>query len=158
MAQKEYPPKLDENALRVNQATLIVLLLVAFVFNLPILALFVGAVMALGTLMGAPGFKPVYQYILKPINIVKPNIINDDPEPHRFAQGVGAVCTLAGALFLYWGNEYIGWGLIWLVISLAGINLFTGFCAGCFLHYWLNRMMGRDSQNPASTDETGKTE
>ena len=135
---------LDENALRVNQAMLIILLLAAFVFNLSILALFVGAVMALGTLIGVPGFKPVYQYILKPMNIVKPRMINDNPEPHRFAQGVGAVCTFVGVLFLFLGKEYIGWGLIWLVILLAGVNLLTGFCAGCFLHYWLNRIMGRN--------------
>ena len=134
---------LDENALRVNQATLSVLLLAAFVINLPVLVLFVGVVMAWGTLMGTPGFKPVYQYILKPMNIVKPRMIKGNPEPHRFAQGVGAVCTFIGAIFLFFGNEYIGWGVIWLVISLACVNLFTGFCAGCFLHYWLNRIMGK---------------
>jgi hypothetical protein len=140
-------PRYDENALRVNQATLIILLVAGFVLNEPLLALFVALDLALGTMLGVPGFMPVYRYILKPMKIVKPRIVNGNPEPHRFAQGVGAACTLAGALFLFFGKEYIGWGLVWVVIALAGLNLFTGFCAGCFLYYWINRICGRDAHD-----------
>lgn len=147
VAQQESQPRYDENALRVNQATLIVLLVAGFVLNEPLLALFVALVLALGTLLGVPGFKPVYRYILKPMNVVKPRIVNGNPEPHQFAQGVGAACTLAGAIFLFFGNEYIGWGFVWVVIALAGLNLFTGFCAGCFLYYWINRIRGRDAHD-----------
>lgn len=147
VAPPENLPRYDENALRVNQATLIVLLVAGFVLNEPFLVLFVALALALGTLLAVPGFKPVYRYILKPMNIVKPRIVNDNPKPHRFAQGVGAACTLAGALFLLFGNAYLGWGLIWVVIALAGLNLFTGFCAGCFLYYWINRLRGRDARD-----------
>ena len=145
MTQEENKPRYDENGLRVNQATLIILLVAGFVLNEPLLALFVALVLALGTALGAPGFMPVYRYVLKPMNIIKPAIVNGDPEPHRFAQGVGAACTLAGALLLFFGKEYIGWGLVWVVIALAGINLFTGFCAGCFLYYWIGRIRGRNA-------------
>ncbi len=143
MTQQENPPRYDENALRVNQATLIILLVVGFVLNEPFLALFVALVLALGTFLGVPGFVPVYRYILKPMNIVKPRIVNDDPAPHRFAQGVGAAFTLAGALLALLGMALAGWGLVWVVIALAGINLFTGFCAGCFMYYWINRIRSR---------------
>ena len=146
-AQQESQPRYDENALRVNQATLIILLVAGFVLNVPLLALFVALVLAFGTLLGVPGFNPVYRYILKPMHIVKPRIVYDDPKPHRFAQGVGAACTLAGALFLFLGNAYLGWGLIWVVIALASLNLFTGFCAGCFLYYWINRIRCRDAHD-----------
>lgn len=146
-AQQESQHRYDENALRVNQATLIVLLVAGFVLNEPLLALFVALVLALGTLLEVPGFMPVYHYILKPMNIVKPRIVNDDPKPHRFAQGVGAACTLAGALLLFSGKAYLGWGLVWVVVTLAGLNLFTGFCAGCFLYYWINRLRGRNARD-----------
>jgi len=147
MVQKENLPRFDENALRVNQATLIILLVAGFVLNEPLLALFVALVLALGTLLAVPGFMPVYRYILKPMNIVKPRIVNGNPEPHRFAQGVGAACTLAGVLLLFFGNAYLGWGLVWVVIALASLNLFTEFCAGCFLYYWINRIRGRDAHD-----------
>ena len=143
MAQQENQPRYDENALRVNQASLIILLVAGFVLNEPLIALFAALVLALGTMLGVPGFMPVYRYILKPANIVKPRIVNGDPEPHRFAQGVGAACALAGALLVFFGKGYLGWGLVWVVIALAGINLFTGFCAGCFMYYWINRIRGR---------------
>lgn len=145
MAQQENLPRFDENASRANQATLIVFLLAGFVLNEPLLALFVALVLALGTLLGVPGFNPVYRYILKPMKVIKPRIVNGNPEPHRFAQGLGAACTLIGALFLFFGKEYIGWGLVWVVIALAALNLFTGFCAGCSLYYWINRLRGSDA-------------
>ena len=33
-----------------------------------------------------------------------------------------------------------GWVLSWLVIVLAALNLFVGFCAGCAVYYWLHRL------------------
>jgi hypothetical protein len=38
------------------------------------------------------------------------------------------------------GPPVLGWTLVWLVIVLAGLNLFLGFCAGCFLYYQLNKL------------------
>jgi hypothetical protein len=43
-------------------------------------------------------------------------------------------------LALYGGATALGWGLVWLVIALAALNLFVGFCAGCAVYYWLNRL------------------
>jgi hypothetical protein len=34
----------------------------------------------------------------------------------------------------------LGWALAWLVVVLAALNLFLGFCAGCFVYYQLNRL------------------
>ena len=38
------------------------------------------------------------------------------------------------------GLSLLGWALAWLVIGLAALNLFAGFCAGCAVYYWLNRL------------------
>jgi len=137
-AQAELP-RVDLNAFRVNQVAIITLLILAFVLGAEGLVLCTCLVMAIGTLIGIPGFKPLYQYVLQPLNIVKPDIERDNPEPHRFAQGFGAVVLLLATLALFSGSA-IGWALSWLVITLAAVNLFLGFCAGCFVYYWLNRL------------------
>jgi hypothetical protein len=141
---------LDHSALKANQLTLILFSLLAFVFNLPWLAAGVGAVMLTGTLLGVPGFLPVYRYVLVPLGLLKPQILKDHPEPHRFAQGLGGVFMLSGALALFLGASVLGWGFVWMVIALAALNLFAGFCAGCFIYYWLARLRfpGFNSQPP----------
>ncbi|HEC22184.1 MAG TPA: DUF4395 domain-containing protein [Chloroflexi bacterium] len=133
--------KVDHSALRTNQAFIIALLLVAFVTDQWPLVAFVAAVMIVGTIWpGAALFQQVYRRILRPLKIVKPDILADNPEPHRFAQGLGGVFTLGSAAALAAGMPVPGWALAWLVIILAALNLFLGFCAGCFVYYQLNRL------------------
>ena len=132
--------KVDHAALRTNQAIIIALNLLAFILDLPVVALIVGVVMLTGSLLKRPGFGFVYRLILKPIGLVKPDVLDDNPEPHRFAQTFGSIVLLVGTLSLYLGPVGLGWGLVWLVIALAALNLFGGFCVGCAMYYWLNRL------------------
>ncbi|MBK7920453.1 MAG: DUF4395 domain-containing protein [Chloroflexi bacterium] len=133
--------KVDESALKVNQAFIIGLLLLAFVLDSVWLAAFVGGVMLLGTAVpGLSLFKRAYQHLLKPAGLVKPHVITDNPEPHRFAQGFGGVVVALAVIALLAGQPIIGWALVGLVIVLATLNLFLGFCAGCFVYYQLNRL------------------
>jgi hypothetical protein len=57
-----------------------------------------------------------------------------------FAQGFGAGVLFSAVAALYAGLGPLGWGLVWLVVALAALNLFVGFCAGCAVYYWLNRL------------------
>ncbi|MGD2027434.1 MAG: DUF4395 domain-containing protein [Anaerolineales bacterium] len=132
--------KVDHAALRTNQAFIIALSVLAFILNLPFMAGFVGAVMLLGTLTRQPGFAFAYWRVLKPLGWVQPDVIADNPEPHRFAQGFGSVVLLGGAVFLFLEIYVLGWILVWVVIALAALNLFGGFCVGCAMYYWLNRL------------------
>ncbi len=133
--------KVDESALKVNQAFIIGLLLLAFVLDSVWLAAFVGGVMLLGTAVpGLSLFKRAYQHLLKPAGLVKPHVITDNPEPHRFAQGFGGVVVALAVIALLAGQSIVGWALVGLVIVLAALNLFLGFCAGCFVYYQLNRL------------------
>lgn len=130
----------DHARLRANQAMIIVLNLLAFVTNLPTLVLFVTLVMIIGSLMRQPGFSWVYAGLLKPLGLVKPELLEDNPEPHLFAQGFGAVVmTLSMALF-WIGLPAAAWVMVWLVNILAVLNLFVGFCVGCAIYYWLQRL------------------
>jgi hypothetical protein len=132
--------KVDHSVLRVNQASIILALLAAFIFNIPWLAAAVAIVMLVGTAVGKAGFFLLYAAILRPIGVVKPHILTDNPEPHRFAQGFGGVVAALSAVLLFLGASLAGWALSWLVIVLAALNLFVGFCAGCAVYYWLNRL------------------
>jgi hypothetical protein len=145
--------KVDHAALRVNQYTIILLNILAFVFNLPWLAGVVALVMILGTVLKTPGFGFVYRNILKPAGLVKPDVLMDNPEPHRFAQGLGGTFMLAGGLALWAGYAVLGWGLVWLVTALATLNAFGGFCIGCAAYYWLSRLSipGFQKSPPAGT-------
>jgi molybdopterin converting factor small subunit len=130
----------DHSAIRTNQALIISLSVIAFILNLPWLVLLVALVMGAGTAFRIPGFSFVYRWLIKPLKLVKPNLVEDNPEPHRFAQGFGAVVLAIGAIALFTGANIVGWGLVWLVIVLAALNLFVGFCAGCAMYYWLGRL------------------
>jgi len=130
----------DHSSLKTNQIIIIVLSLAAFVFNIPWMAGLVAVVMLVGTLMGKPGFILIYSHILRPLGLVKPKVIPDNPEPHRFSQGLGGVFMLGGSIALFAGSSVLGWGLVWLVTALAALNAFGGVCVGCFIYYWLARI------------------
>ena len=131
--------KIDHASLKANQLTIITLNILSFVFNLPILAAFVAVVMALGSALKLPGFVLLYRYFYKPLGLFKPDVLNDNPEPHRFAQFLGSLFMIAGSVSIYLGASALGWGLIWLVVALAALNAFGGFCVGCAVYYWLSR-------------------
>ncbi|MCG3207105.1 MAG: hypothetical protein FOGNACKC_00705 [Anaerolineae bacterium] len=134
--------KVDTTALKFNQASIVTLTLLGFVLNQPWLVLLVGLVLAVGTIWpGVALFKLVYSRLLKPAGLLKANVITDDPAPHQFAQGVGALFLLAASAFLFaLPGAVIGWVLAWIVIVLAAVNLIFDFCAGCFVYYQLDRL------------------
>ncbi len=132
---------LDRNALRFNQAAIIACLALGFVLNQPWLVAFVAAVMAIGTIWpGAGLFKSVYLSVLRPRGWVKPDVVEDTANAHLFAQGVGALFLIASSVALFTGVTTLGWALAWIVIILAAVNLFFGFCVGCFVYYQLARL------------------
>lgn len=141
MTQQTSGRKVDQSALKVNQAFIISLLILAFVLNSIWLVAFVGLVMLLGTAVPQLAlFKQIYRRILQPSGLVKADIVPDNPEPHRFAQGLGSVFVGLSVFALLVQATALGWALAWLVVVLAALNLFLGFCAGCFVYYQLNRL------------------
>ena len=141
MSAQSESRKVDQTALRVNQAFIISLLLLAFVLNSWPLVAFVGFVMLLGTAIPRLSlFKQLYRRLLLPAGLLKSDVIRDNPEPHRFAQGFGGVVLALAVVSLLIGQVFLGWAFVWLVVILAGLNLFLGFCAGCFLYYQLNKL------------------
>jgi hypothetical protein len=134
----------DHSALKVNQTGIVATVLVAFIgsaFLRPALVLIplLSIVLLLGTF--APRlalFKQLYFKVLKPRGIVKPRPVQDRPEPHNFAQGMGGVVLAIASLFLV-PLPVVGLALSLLVAILAFINLAFGYCLGCQIYYQLGR-------------------
>jgi len=133
--------QVDRTALRVNQAFIIGFLALGFLLDQPWLVAFVFAVMAIGTAFPqAALFQRIYRDVLRPSGLLKPDVQTEDPAPHRFAQGMGAAVLLIATIALLAGAQALGWGLTFVVIALAAVNLFFGFCAGCFVYFQLQRL------------------
>jgi hypothetical protein len=143
--------KVDHSALRTNQLLIISFSILAFILDLPALAALVAVVMGLGSALKVPGFGFVYKNFLKPRGWIKPDVLDDNPEPHRFAQFLGFLFMTAGSLALFLGAGIVGWSLVWLVVALAALNAFGGFCVGCAVYYWLSHLQlpGFSKQPPA---------
>jgi hypothetical protein len=130
----------DHTALRFNQVFVIGLLVAAFISDQVWLVFIVSLAMILGTVYKRPALKLFYR-LLRSIRNYRPEILMDNPEPHLFSQGFGGIVLAVASLAFWSGNiTVIGWGLTWVVITLAALNLFGGFCLGCALYYWLNRL------------------
>jgi len=140
-ARPANPGRVDRTALRVNQAFIIGFLALAFLIDQPWLVAFVFAVMAIGTAFPqAALFQRIYRDALRPAGLLKPDIQQEESAPHRFAQGMGAAVLLIATIALFAGAPALGWGLSFVVIALAAVNLFFGFCAGCFVYFQLQRL------------------
>ena len=145
----------DHAALKVNQTGIVLTVVAAFIgtYGAPYLLILIpllAIVLLLGTF--APQlalFKQLYFKVLKPRGLVKPRPVQDRPEPHNFAQGLGGVFLGVASVFLaaplFAGNFQpgpaivIGLALSLLVAALAFVNLAFGYCLGCQIFYQLER-------------------
>ena len=131
---------IDLNSLKFNQISIVIFLLIGFIFNLRIIPVFVSAVMVLGSIEPRLAlFKQLYRYLLKPLRLVKPKPVYESPAPHNFAQLLGGIVLVLSSVFLFSGSMFPGWILTWFVILLALANIIFGFCAGCFIYFQLGK-------------------
>jgi len=140
MKMAEKLNNVDQSELRVNSALVIIGLVTAFVIKRWELVAFQAGALFLTTLHLSLGpYVALYRHILRPAGIVKPDLRVDKAEPHRFATMFGTIVATTAAYLLATGRNGAGWGLVWLLISLATAG-FSGWCAGCFVYYIMNRL------------------
>jgi len=134
----------DHSALKVNQTGIIATVLVAFIGSAlwrPLLVLIplLAIVLLLGTFVPRLAlFKQLYFQVLKPRGLVKPRPVQDRPEPHNFAQGLGGVFLAVASIFLI-PLPVVGLALALLVAVLAFVNLAFGYCLGCQIFFQLEK-------------------
>ncbi len=124
---------IDRTALKVNQAGIVLTLLLAFllsaiwpalVWAVPVLA----AVMLVGSIEPrAALFRQVYAVALRPTGLLRPRPVEESPRPHTFAQILGGVFLLLASLAFLLAAPVVGWALAWIVLLLAFVNLAFGF-------------------------------
>lgn len=146
--------RVDRNTLRTNQAFIVLFTVLAFLLGVEVgrwLILATALVMGLGTINESFAlFKAVHRRLLKPAGILGPDVHVEDPMPHQFAQGMGAVFLFIAFAALVSGAPAVGWILTWVVAALAFVNLAVQFCMGCFIYFQLDRR-GLLPQSIAST-------
>jgi len=92
-------------------------------------------------------FKQLYFRVLKPAGIVKPRPVQDRPEPHNFAQGLGGVFLAISSVLVFLPVDArttvitlgLGLAIALLVAALAFVNLAFGYCLGCQIYYQLGK-------------------
>ena len=138
----QFMPRVDTQLGKFSQGCTVVLTALAFLFNQPIIVLIAALLMLWSAVLPEIGpYKLFYRSVILPLHILRPRIVEDDPAPHRFAQSVGAAFLIASCIVLFLTKATtVGWILDLIVFVLAALNLFVGFCAGCFVYYHLGRL------------------
>lgn len=132
--------KVDHNAIKFSQVSLTVVAVGALLANAAWLVGILALVLAASTAWPQWGlFRLLYRRVALPLGVLRPNVLDDDPAPHRFAQGLGATFLALSWVALTAGSNALGWGLDLLVAALAMVNVLFDFCAGCFVYYQLRR-------------------
>lgn len=134
------PAQTDLSALKFNQVTVIGVTLLALVSGLSGLTLTLGAAMLLGA--ARPDLSPLraaYRMFGRRLGL-RPEVVDEDPRAHHFAQGVGGAFLLASGLSGLAGWPLLGLGLGLAVIALAGLNLSQKICVGCLMYFQFRRL------------------
>jgi len=131
--------QVDQTEIRVMQSAVMLVLAAGFVSDLwQVIAFQVGVFLV--TII-SPALNPfiiLYRFALRPSGMMKPDWRHDNMEAHRFASMVGFAISSAAIWFLYTGQTLIGWSLVWLILAF-GVLALSGWCAGCFAYYMIQK-------------------
>jgi hypothetical protein len=112
-----------------------VVLAVAFLLNLPWLAVLVGLNLGISAFFGTKLFLPGRAWpIVKRTLKLGPTELEHEYPP-RFAQALGATFLLLAAIAFVAGVPTLGWLLVGAVAGLQTLLAVTGICVGCRLYF-----------------------
>ncbi len=131
------PParRIDPRGQRFGAGVSAVVLVAAFVLQLPWLAILVGLNLAISAAFGTRFFLPgrAWPVVRRTLRLGPPA----EPEheyPPRFAQALGAAFIGLGAVAFALGASPLGWLLVGAVAALQVLLAATGICVGCRLY------------------------
>ncbi len=112
-----------------------IVLAVAFLLNLPWLAVLVGVNLGISAFFGTKLFLPGRAWpIVKRTLKLGPTELEHEYPP-RFAQALGATFLLLAAIAFLAGVAALGWLLVGAVAGLQTLLAVTGICVGCRLYF-----------------------
>ena len=82
---------------------------------------------------------------------IGPPAHTEDPQPPRFAQGVGLVFALVGLVGFLLGVPTLGLVATGLALAAAFLNAAFGFCLGCEMYLLIRRTFPHKNNDRAST-------
>jgi Domain of unknown function (DUF4395) len=142
------PParSIDPRGQRFGAGVSAALLAVAFLANLPLLAVLVGVDLAVSSALGTRWFLPgrAWPAIRSALRLGR-----TEPEheyPPRFAQALGATFIGLGTIAFVLGATPVGWVLVGAVAALQTLLAATGVCIGCrlyFLRWWVPSLFAK---------------
>ena len=112
-----------------------IVLAIAFLLNLPWLAVLVGLNLGISAFFGTKLFLPGRAWpIVKRTLKLGPSELEHEYPP-RFAQALGATFLLLAAVAFLVGVATVGWLLVGAVAGLQTLLAVTGICVGCRLYF-----------------------
>ncbi len=121
--------KIDTRAIKFNQATGMVLIILGLVINQPWLVLLTCLCIGVGLFWPeANPFRILYRQVFLKMGWLKPLIEDDNPSSHRFAALLAAIVLAVSSLFLLWLNMItLGWVFAIFVAILMALSVFANF-------------------------------
>ncbi|WP_161882862.1 DUF4395 domain-containing protein [Deinococcus alpinitundrae] len=138
----------DLSALKFNQLSVVTLTALALLLRQPWLSALLGAAMLIGAVWPARSPMKAAYRTLAPRLGLKPDVVDESPEAHHFAQGVGGMFLLASACSVFGGLTGLGVALGFLVIALALLNLTARICVGCLMYFQYKMLRHRLTARP----------
>lgn len=132
MSLFSFPTEINEHAARLVASAVALVGLIAFATNQPLLI----ALLAVGFILRV-GWGPRFSPLARLAMGVAPRIWTPHPvlgSPKRFAQGVGAVVTVAASTLFYTGFSMPAWSLVGVLIVFASLEASLAFCMGCWVY------------------------
>jgi hypothetical protein len=142
------PParSIDPRGQRFGAGVSAVVLAVAFLLNIPLLAVLVGVNLGVSAALGTRWFLPGRPW---PAIRSALRLGRTEPEheyPPRFAQALGATFIGLGTIAFLVSAAPVGWVLTGAVAALQTLLAATGVCVGCrlyFLRWWVPSTFAR---------------
>ena len=148
------PRLLDPRGVRFGAGLSVVVLVIAFALNAPVLVAAIWLGLGASALFGTQ-----YWPLSRPWPLVRSTLRLGPPKeleaeyPPRFAQALGSiVLTLAVLLFLV-GATPLAWLTVAAVAGLQALLAVTGYCLGCrlyFLRWWVPSVFDRITRRLAA--------
>lgn len=140
--RSDLAPRVDRSAIRTGQAVTAVLLSASFILSWAPLAVAVGAANLIAASWPRLSFfRWIHRNVVRRLGL-QPDIAEESPAPHRFAQRFSGTVTVIGGVTVALGTAVVGWALVLLVVALAAINVTVRWCAGCATYRVIHREVG----------------